>query len=152
MLEYIKGDIFDTDSDVICHQTNCKGVMGSGIALQIKKNFPKAYEAYVKYAKVYGDELLGMIQPVDCGDKTIINLFGQSSYGKDGKRYTDYDAFDTALDKIKTYCEVHNYNIAFPYKIGCGLGGGDWSIIKGLIEKYFEKSDIVCQIYIYSGE
>ena len=31
------GDILHTEADVICHQVNCKGVMGAGLAKQIRK-------------------------------------------------------------------------------------------------------------------
>lgn len=30
------GDILHTEADVICHQVNCKGVMGAGLAKQIR--------------------------------------------------------------------------------------------------------------------
>lgn len=36
------------------------------------------------------------------------------------------------------YPEVYNAygeTIAMPFKIGCGLGGGDWNVILGLIQK-----------------
>ena len=37
MIKIINGDLFDTDANIICHQVNCKGKMGSGVALQVKK-------------------------------------------------------------------------------------------------------------------
>ena len=37
MLKIINGNIFDGNEDIICHQTNCLGIMGGGIALQVKK-------------------------------------------------------------------------------------------------------------------
>jgi hypothetical protein len=32
-------------------------------------------------------------------------------------------------------------DIYIPYKIGCGLGGADWSIVQEIIHKTFEKSE-----------
>ena len=43
---FITGDLFDTKANVILHQVNCQGVMGSGIAAEIKRRFPQAYEDY----------------------------------------------------------------------------------------------------------
>ena len=37
MIEHIKCDIFESGADAILHQVNCQGVMGSGIAKQVKE-------------------------------------------------------------------------------------------------------------------
>ena len=36
MLE-VKGNLLEADVDVIMHQVNCKGVMGAGVARQIRQ-------------------------------------------------------------------------------------------------------------------
>ena len=51
MIEYIEGDLLKTNVEVIIHQTNCKGVMGAGIALQIKNNYPEVFKYYVYFCK-----------------------------------------------------------------------------------------------------
>ena len=40
------GNLLDAPVDYICHQVNCQGRMGSGIAKQIKKRWPRVYEVY----------------------------------------------------------------------------------------------------------
>lgn len=52
----------------------------------------------------------------------------------DGKLYTDYTAFQSCLKRIKLTVPAGE-TIAMPFKIGCGLGGGDWNVILGLIQK-----------------
>ena len=32
----IRGDLLESKADYICHQVDCMGVMGSGVALQVK--------------------------------------------------------------------------------------------------------------------
>lgn len=48
----INGDILTIPTDgrptVVCHQVNCKGVMGAGLAKQIREKHPEVYEAYKK--------------------------------------------------------------------------------------------------------
>ena len=39
--------------------------------------------------------------------------------------------------------------IAFPWLMSCGLAGGDWNIVKPLIEKTFEDLDIEIQYWKY---
>ena len=46
MIKHIKRDIFKSGADLICHQVNCQGVMGSGIAKQVREKYPKVYKEY----------------------------------------------------------------------------------------------------------
>ena len=73
---------------------------------------------------------------VKCGNRIIVNLFAQDRYGSDGKRYTDYNAFRSCLNNLKQ-CVPPGETIAFPFKIGCGLGGGDWDKILTIIAEVF---------------
>ena len=134
-IEIKSGDLFSTDAKYICHQVNCMGKMGAGIARTIREKYPAAYEEYVRMCKYewIPAELLGYTQIVPSRDKLIANLFAQERYGFDGKRYTDYDAFRRCLQSLKRAVPV-GYQIAFPYGIGCGLGGGEWDVMYGIIE------------------
>lgn len=77
----------------------------------------------------------GQTQFVQANDgKVVVNMFAQSNYGYDGKLYTDYTAFQSCLKRIKLTVPAGE-TIAMPFKIGCGLGGGDWNVILGLIQK-----------------
>lgn len=79
--------------------------------------------------------LLRLFQTNEPNDgKVIVNMFAQSNYGYDGKLYTDYTAFQSCLKRIKLTVPAGE-TIAMPFKIGCGLGGGDWNVIFGLIQK-----------------
>lgn len=47
MIYNIVGDLLKQDKvDIICHQTNCKGVMGAGIAFQIKRTYPEVFNMW----------------------------------------------------------------------------------------------------------
>ena len=43
MIKIVEGNLLKAKERYICHQTNCKGMMNSGVALQIKNKYPKAY-------------------------------------------------------------------------------------------------------------
>jgi ADP-ribose 1''-phosphate phosphatase len=50
MLKYKKGSLFDAPEDtLLVHACNAKGVWGSGIALEFKKQYPRAFETYYWY-------------------------------------------------------------------------------------------------------
>ncbi len=46
MIEYIKGDIFESPAQVIVNTVNTVGVMGKGLALSFKKRYPKMFDRY----------------------------------------------------------------------------------------------------------
>ena len=143
---------------VICHQVNCQGVMGAGLAKQIHIRWPEVYVDYKKTienaeAQVAGlenppdDILLGAVACTTTIDgHRVASLFAQYDYGYGPRRYTNYEAFANCLENLNKL--VPGYiPIAFPYKIGCGLGGGDWDIIQLMIRKILHHEDVyICQL------
>lgn len=130
MIKIIEGNLFDTTASIIAHQVNCRGVMGSGVAKQVRKIDQRVFEEYrdLCYAN-YPKVLLGMAQP--CYSKTlskfIVNLFGQETYGTYPQQYTDISALFSALCGLKYFMIGRKeQRIALPYKIGCGRGGARW--------------------------
>jgi O-acetyl-ADP-ribose deacetylase (regulator of RNase III) len=133
-IETIDGDVTEVDCDVILHQVNCKGVMGSGVALTIKQKYPEVYNEYVNFVKKNigaSSKLLGSVQLCKTTEgKYVANLFSQDGYGYKGK-YTDYDALRKGLGKLNELCK--GKTIALPYKMGSDRGGGDWNKVLGII-------------------
>lgn len=119
--------------------------MGAGLAKGIRNRFPLVYKEYMK---LYNDGglKLGKIQIVPVEARlSIINMMAQDRYGRH-RRYTDYKAFRNCLKEIKKFMNRYDYpddKLYFPYKIGCNLAGGDWNIIKAMIEKYFPNAIIM---------
>lgn len=148
-LRILYGNILDIKEGIICQQVNCMGVMGSGLAKQIRNKYPRVYEAYIKFVKESDTKVnnLGetLLVEVDKG-LYVANMFSQFSYGRSGL-HTNYQKFEECLIRLKNtsdnYDKLKNLPIYFPYKIGCGLGGGDWNIISSLIEKVFPNAIIV---------
>lgn len=157
------GDVLSTDVKIIAHQVNCKGVMGGGLAAQIKEKYPKVFLAYKEYiedfAEIEGASPLGNC--LSCWkdrseDTEIWNIFGQDDYGRD-KCYTNYfavsEAFRDAIDQYRS-CRYGDRDIQLPIAIpcyfGCGLGGGDWSKMKEVLEKIEKDCNVIFIAYKYS--
>lgn len=51
--------------------------------------------------------------------------------------YTDYKALDNCLRYVFKKASELGCSVALPYELGCVSGGGDWNIVKGIIEKHF---------------
>lgn len=136
MMKFEKGNIVTGTYPIFCHQVNCRKRMRSGLARQIRNKYPEVYQEYMKIE----NPMLGYILPVFATDGRIcINMFAQEGYGIN-KRYTDYTAFKNCLKAITGFIADHHIKddipIAFPYGIGCGLAGGDWYVIKGMLKDF----------------
>ena len=151
MIKHIKCDIFKSGADVICHQVNCQGVMGSGIAKQVREKFPTVYKAYIEWCSQNKPEyLLGRAQPINAkGEMIIVNIFAQENFGYDGKCYTDYNALKNGLKTVRL--NFKNNTIAIPYLMGCHRGGGDWNVVYKMIEEVFSDFDGEVLICEYNG-
>lgn len=153
------GDVLNTDCWIIAHQVNCQGVMGGGLARQIKDRYPDAYINYREYIEDYkdcnGTVPLGTILETRHGAREIWHVFGQEFYGTD-KQYTDYEAVEAAFKtRIRDYRYEHHVQeaqipIAIPLDFGCGLGGGDWSVMKSYLEQIEQDEDVLFIAYKYS--
>lgn len=149
MIKIVEGNILNATENIIAHQVNCRGIMGGGLALQIKNKYPEIFNYYFNYIedfKINNSEakyLLGCCQIVytSDGNKAFANLFGQYNIGQN-KVQTDYMALRRSLNKLLTYAKENKNSIAIPYKLGCGLAGGDWNIVYKIIEDVFEDYDV----------
>ena len=141
-IRIVQGDITEATEHTICHQVNCQGRMKSGVAAAIRKKWPRVYTDYKDWLEIFkkrNESPLGTNSLTFTDDgKLIVNMFAQDNYGYDGRRYTSYDAFWLCLNKIKYYA-AKDTSIAFPYGIGCGLGGANWHIIYTMIEEVLSK-------------
>lgn len=151
----VNNDLLKTPIHIIAHQVNCQGVMGGGVAKQIKQKYPTVYEIYKARCCESHEKLLGGYVAVWSQDRSqlIVNVFGQNNFGRD-KVYTDYKALENGLSNfIKDYRNSFNIMpevqipIAIPYKIGCGLAGGDWNLVSTILEKLEIEYNIIFIAY-----
>jgi O-acetyl-ADP-ribose deacetylase (regulator of RNase III) len=153
MIKHIKCNIFESGADVICHQVNCRGEMNTGVAAQVRQRYPWVYGEYKAFLSCYDSEklieecVLGSYQQVYIDETRVINnIFAQFDFGYDGKCYTSYDALEKVLNNIADDKNYKGRTVAFPYKMGCHRGGGDWDIVYKMIEDAFKNSD--CEVLI----
>ena len=146
-------DLFECGTDLIAHQVNCLGVMGAGIAKQIKDRYYAAYQDYLSYCDrmnrspeiLLGDVRFSFVYNYENPKSLmeIAHIFAQKSIGRNGV-YTDYSALRKGLNRIRTYAELADLKrVAVPYKIGCGLGGGDWeNVVLPILHDIFDNSKV----------
>lgn len=145
MIKIIDGNLFDSTANIICHQCNCQGIMGSGVAAEVKTRYPNVFEAY-RQDYCNGALILGHVCFASAKqDQIIANMCAQNLFGYSGGIYTNYDALQVCLEKVKAYA-MFEYDIkpvvAFPYMMSCCRGGGDWNVVYKMIEDTFEDFDV----------
>ena len=95
MIVFINGDILKTKADAIVNPVNCEGVMGKGLAYQIKIKYPKTYEAYSLACK-QGELQTGKIHSFFVNDKLIINFPTKNKWREKSKM----DYVTSGLDEL----------------------------------------------------
>lgn len=140
MVNLKDGSIFDsTEVTHIIHQANLYHTFGSGIAAEIKRRFPEAYDA--DKLTIYGDKKrLGTFSFAKSKGITIVNLYSQDGIGGKDRR-TDYVSMLVGLEAIREWVPATHKTpvVGIPFKIGCGLANGDWNIVRPIIEGTFSK-------------
>ncbi len=170
-MEYveIKGDLIklaiNGNFDVIGHGVNCYSTMGAGIAPQMAKAFGcDKFPLEIGIGKRGDYNKLGQIDwKVNAYtggtsefdffefDLAVVNIYSQYGFGlnHDGgtARPLDYDALRLGLRKINH--QFKGRHIGLP-QIGCGLAGGDFNVVRRIIQE--ELKDCKVTVVIYDKE
>ena len=135
---HIDKDITTVTSGLILHGVNCQGVMGSGVAKQLRAKYPDIYISYSEHIAFHSHRAYNLLGTTDICQVspllTIANMFTQLYYGRDSRQYVSYEALDACLFYIQQWT-IPTTEIYVPYLVGAGLGGGDESIILDIFAK-----------------
>lgn len=150
MITIKKGDLLNATERIIAHQVNCYGAVG-GLAADIFKKWPDAENDYRQVCERLGP--LGMI-PLGMAQLTgqqkdghiICNLFGQNLPGADYNRF----ALTDALKTLGNIARQSGWSVALPYKLSCGICGGNWVEVYNIIETTMY--GVECVIYQREGD
>ena len=149
MVTFKTGNLLNAEEKVIAHQVNCHGAAG-GLAYHVFNKWPDAENDYMqlidrlKMKKV----LLGMAQPTgqQKDGHIICNLYGQFYPGADYRP----EALEKALTSLGEQARTMGWSVALPYKLSCGICGGDWDEVLQIIERTMTGVD--CVIYKREGD
>ncbi|MCL5959412.1 MAG: macro domain-containing protein [Chloroflexi bacterium] len=151
MIEHVRGNLLEADVEALVNTVNTVGVMGKGIALQIRQAFPANYEEYRKACK-RSEVRPGRMLVVPTGTMTnpryIIN-FPTKRHWKGRARLEDIESGLRALVEVVEQKEIHS--LAVP-PLGCGNGGLEWSEVRPLIEAALAPlSEVRILLYLPQG-
>ena len=153
MIQEVLGNLLDSKANILCHQVNFTGVMGGGIALALKNRFMSEgqYRSYQAYCDGLREKALGTILYTQIGENRFIaNMFCQNAWADSGS-LTNYEAMERCFREIEFAAARNHLSVAIPGYIGCGIAGGDWTTVCGIINRVFRKSSVPVSI-IYWAE
>lgn len=164
----IEGDLIvlakEGKFDVIAHGCNCFCAMGAGLAPQMAKAFG-CDEFTLEGENFKGDiNKLGQIDYDEtyitdgkvhawhptAGSKRlyVVNCYSQYGFGANHKEGTvaplDYPALVLCFRKMNKIFE--GLHVGLP-QIGCHLAGGDWAVVKKMIQEEFVDCNVTVVIY-----
>lgn len=153
------GDLLNAKEDIIAHQVNCYGGAG-GLAAAVFKKWPEARSDYEQMIERFCPEgtdpekslesrmhMLGAAQLTERRDGNFIaNLYGQLFPGNDYRP----DALAEALTRLAFIARTHGLSVALPYKLSCGICGGDWKEVRQIIKSTMH--GVECVIYRRPGD
>jgi O-acetyl-ADP-ribose deacetylase (regulator of RNase III) len=138
------GNLLDAPDQFIAHQCNCVTGHAAGLAAALFSRFPHA-DVYSGRA---AHDVPGTIR-VRGGDGTadrpVIAIFGQVYPGKPRYPNSETDGADArerhfaaALGLIAGIPGITS--VAFPWEIGCGMAGGNWTRYRAIIDRFADSN------------
>jgi O-acetyl-ADP-ribose deacetylase (regulator of RNase III) len=148
MIRYVEGNILESKAEALVNTVNTVGIMGKGLALQFKKEFPQNFKVYQDACKSknfgIGSLIVTEEESLLYGKKIIIDLPTKT----DWRKPSEYSYIETGLKKLALLIKDKRLNsIAIP-SLGTGHGGLEWSRVKNLIEVNLKDVNVDVQVYL----
>lgn len=130
-------NIFDTKCQTIVNTVNCVGVMGKGIALEMKNRYPDMFDKYKSFCDKKLIEIGKLWLYKNDDNKWILNFPTKIHW----KNNSEYEYIEKGMQKfVETYKEKNITSIAFPM-LGCSNGGLDKDTVLNIMAKHLMKCD-----------
>ncbi len=157
------GDIFCTEMQTLTITVNLQGVMGKGLALRAREQFP---DVYVEYENVCRAKKITVERPyiykreesvsdeltdtkphrvVIKNPKKWFLLFATKRHWRNHSRLDD---IESGLRWVQENSQKEGIQSLAMSALGCALGGLNWADVAPLMCKYLDKIGIPVEIYL----
>jgi O-acetyl-ADP-ribose deacetylase (regulator of RNase III) len=134
MMILTQGNLLEARAEALVNTVNTVGIMGKGIALMFKERFPENFEAYEAACEAELMDVGRMFLTPGLelgGPRWIINFPTKKHWRSPSK----LEWIEAGLKDLREVIVKHGIrSIAIP-PLGCGDGGLDWSVVRGMIER-----------------
>ena len=157
------GDIFFSEMQTFTVTVNLQGVMGKGLALRAREQFP---DVYVEYEKACRSKKITMERPyIYKREESVVDeltdfkphrvriknpikwflLFATKRHWRTNSRIED---IENGLQWLQENCKEEGIQSLAMSALGCALGGLNWSDVAPLMCKYLDEIGIPIEIYL----
>lgn len=144
MITFAETTVFNASAQTIVNTVNCRGVMGSGLALEFKLRYPLMFEDYtekckrneVRIGRPYIYRVDESFQILNFPTKDHWRYPSKLEWIEQGMRHFDAHQAQMSISSI-----------AFPL-LGCSRGSLDWQDVKPIMKKYLQGLSypvVICQ-------
>ena len=152
-IEYVQGDATQPIGDgpkVIAHVCNDVGGWGRGFVVALSARWPQPEAAYRAWHRDRdsNDFELGAVQLVAVDEALwVANIVGQHglNHGPAGPPVR-YEAIEAGLGDLADEAETLGASVHMP-RIGCGLAGGEWSVVERIIDRSLVIAGVPVTVY-----
>jgi O-acetyl-ADP-ribose deacetylase (regulator of RNase III) len=152
-IEYKTGDAtapIGAGTKIIVHVCNDIGAWGRGFVMAVSKRWSEPERRYRAWHTGEAERpfALGEVQFVEVGENIwVANLIGQKDIrASPGVPPVRYKAIRAGLKKVTVEAKRLNASAHMP-RIGCGLAGGDWSVIASIIQDELLSAGVQVTVY-----
>lgn len=157
-IRYVMGDATQPSAvgnKIIAHVCNDVGKWGKGFVLALRARFPQSEHAYRSWhMQMTGPGSppfeLGQVQAVQVAeDLLIVNMIAQHDVAsRTNVHPLDYVALEACLNKLADLALLTKASVHMP-RIGCGLGGGEWTTVETIIMRTLVAKNVATVVYDY---
>lgn len=154
--KFLQGDALDPRGDgfkIVAHIVNdATPNWGAGFALAVAKRYPQASHDFRDWIESDRTHLsLGRSHLSILSDKLgIFHMVAQHGYGRSTKPLIRYNALEHCLQSLVAVAKKNSASVHMP-RIGTGHAGGNWSVIRELIEEILITANIRVTVYTIPG-
>ena len=156
MIEIVTGDLLEATEKYLCHQCNCVTNKAAHLSFDVFEKYP--------YANIYAPRTTPdkpghiIIRGNGQDERFVVNILGQYYPGKPRYPLSTLDGvparekyFYHALLRLSKVDDLES--VAFPWRIGCNLGGGDWEHYLGMLTNFAQYvGDKGVKVRVYKRE
>jgi O-acetyl-ADP-ribose deacetylase (regulator of RNase III) len=138
-------NLLHSPAHTLVNPVNCVGVMGKGMASQMKATYPEMFARYQRECQAERFRP-GMIWPYRSQDHLILCAATKDHY----RGASRIEWIEGILERIvQHYGRLNMQSLALP-KLGCGEGKLPWSRVGPLMARYLKR--LPCEVWLYVDE
>lgn len=152
MITIKKGNIFKERANILVCPTNCKGIMGKGLALAFSKLFPKPCNEYNEYCKIVKVNP-GEVYRYNSGslaiqfENTEIWFANTKDDWKDKSKYEWIESISKEIYNLVIHYKRGQSPIIHIPALGCGLGELEWKKVKEILEDKLKNTNGIVYLF-----